>query len=415
MWVGLCARGVPGEVGRLKSVGSRESSFLRLPAFFVVLDAVGIGMVGGMLRTALLLAFLSSAAISADVPVADSDALGRALREAKPGTVIRLAPGRYAGGHSVSGVNGTAAAPIVVAGAAGGASVIEGGASGIHLAGCSYWELRDVVFSGATANGINIDDGGKAESPAKGIVLRGLDVRNNSPRGNRDGIKLSGVDSFTVPGCKVSHWGDGGSGIDMVGCRKGVIEQSTFTHGENAAMANGVQTKGGSEGIVVRKCVFTNAGGRAVNIGGSTGAPYFRPLNATAEARDITVEECHFTGSMAPIAFVGVDGAIVRNNTITNPGRWVVRILQENQNPAFAPCRNGVFSGNRITFRSSLAMAVNIGGGTEPKSFRFEKNAWLCEDAPASTRAALKLPMEEAGGVYGQPIPATRSASDGGR
>ena len=60
-------------------------------------------------------------------------------------------------------------------------------------------------------------------------------------------------------------------------------------------------------------------------------------------------------------------------------------------------------------------MAVNIGGGTEPKSFRFEKNAWLCEDAPASTRAVLKLPVEESGGVYGQPIPAGRPAQGGGR
>lgn len=356
-----------------------------------------------MRRTIALVAFLStSTIIAADLTVSDSESLGRALREARPGSVIRLAPGRFAGGISVENVSGTAAAPIIVAGAAGGASVIEGGASGIQLSGCSYWELRDVVFSGATANGINIDDAGKAGSPVKGIVLRGLDVRNNSPRGNRDGIKLSGVDAFTVTGCKVSHWGDGGSAIDMVGCHDGVVENCTFTHGENAGMANGVQTKGGSRAVVIRKCDFINAGGRAVNLGGSTGAPFFRPLTATAEAREITVEDCHFSGSMAPIAFVGVDGAIVRHNTIVNPGRWVVRILQENQNAAFAPCRNGVFANNLITFKSGLAMAVNIGGGTEPKSFRFEKNAWLCEDAPTETRARLQLPFAETGGIYGE-------------
>ena len=356
-----------------------------------------------MRRTITLVASLFTSTIfAADVAVSDSESLGRALREAKPGSVIRLAPGRYSGGHSVSGVSGTAAAPIILEGAPGGASVIEGGASGIQLSGCSYWELRDVVFSGATANGINIDDAGKADSPAKGIVLRGLDVRNNSPRGNRDGIKLSGVEAFTVTGCKVSRWGDGGSAIDMVGCHDGVVENCTFTHGENATMSNGVQTKGGSRAVVIRKCKFINAGGRAVNLGGSTGAPYFRPLNATAEARQITVEDCHFTGSMAPIAFVGVDGATVRYNTIVNPGRWVVRILQENQNVAFAPCRNGLFANNRVTFTNGLAMAVNIGGGTEPKSFRFEKNAWLCEDAPTETRARLQFPFAETGGIYGE-------------
>lgn len=360
-----------------------------------------------MRRAIVIVAFLlTSALFAADVEVGDSESLGRALRDAKPGSVIRLAPGRFAGGISVANVSGTPTAPIVIAGAAGGASLIEGGAAGLHLSGCSYWELRDIVFSGATANGINIDDAGKADSPAKGIVLRGLDVRNNSPRGNRDGIKLSGVDAFTVTGCKISEWGDSGSAIDMVGCHDGVVEDCTFTHGENAAMANGVQTKGGSRAVVIRKCKFMNAGGRAVNLGGSTGAPYFRPLNATAEARDITVEDCHFTGSMAPIAFVGVDGAVVRYNTFVNPGRWVVRILQENQNAAFTPCRNGVFANNRITFKSSLAMAVNIGDGTEPKTFRFEKNAWLCEDSPAETRARLQLPFGETGGIYGEANPA---------
>ncbi len=349
---------------------------------------------------------LTSGLFAADVMVGDSESLGRALREAMPGTIIRLAPGRYAGGYSVSGVSGTASSPIVIAGASGGTSVIEGGASGVHLSGCSYWELRDVVFSGAAANGINIDDGGKAGSPVRGIVLRGLDFQNKSPRGNRDGIKLSGVDAFTIAECKISQWGDSGSAIDMVGCHDGVVEGCTFTHGENATMANGVQTKGGSRAVVIRKCKFINAGGRAVNLGGSTGAPYFRPLNANAEARDITVEDCEFTGSMAPIAFVGVDGAIVRYNTFMNPGRWVVRILQENQNGTLTPCRNGVFANNRITFKSSLAMAVNIGGDTEPKSFRFEKNAWFCADAPAETRARLQLPFDEAAGSYGEPQPA---------
>ena len=191
----------------------------------------------------------------------------------------------------------------------------------------------------------------------------------------------------------------------MVGCHDGAVENCTFTHDENAAMANGVQTKGGSRAVAIRKCKFINAGGRAVNLGGSTGAPYFRPLNATAEARDITVEDCHFTGSMAPIAFVGVDGAIARYNTFVNPGRWVVRILQENQNTALAPCRNGLFANNFITFKTGLAMAVNIGGGTEPKSFRFEKNAWLCEDAHSETRARLQLPFGEAAGIYGEPRP----------
>lgn len=359
-----------------------------------------------MFKFLAIFPFIVSATFAADVAVRDTESLARALREAKPGTVIRLAPGRYAGGQSVAGISGTASASIVLAGAPGGASIIEGGASGIHFSGCSFWELRDLAFTGAQSNGVNIDDAGKPDRPVRGIVLRGLDIRNIGPRGNRDGIKLSGADAFTITGCKIAHWGDGGSGIDMVGCHDGVVENSTFTHGENAAMANGVQTKGGSRNVIIRKCEFINAGGRAVNIGGSTGADYFRPLAAAYEARNITVENCRFTGSMAPIVFVGVDGATVRNNTIVNPGRWVIRILQENQSPALAPCRNGVFANNHITFQSTLASAVNVGGGTDAKSFRFEKNAWHCQDAPAETRNRVVLPVEEKGGTYGPSKPA---------
>ena len=124
-----------------------------------------------------------------------------------------------------SEVSGTTSAPIVIAGTAGQKPVFEGGASGLQLSRCSFIELRDLAFTGARGNGINIDDGGQHGAPVKGIVLRGLDISNVGPRGNCDGIKLSGVDSFAVAGCKLENWGDGGSGIDMVGCHEGTISR----------------------------------------------------------------------------------------------------------------------------------------------------------------------------------------------
>jgi hypothetical protein len=78
-----------------------------------------------------------------------------------------------------------------------------------------------------------------------------------------------------------------------------------------------------------------------VNIGGSTGIPYFRPpLDQwpagvpKSEARNIVVEGNTFIGSLSPICFVGVDGATVRFNTIYKPGKWAFRILQETTAPA---------------------------------------------------------------------------------
>ena len=161
--------------------------------------------------------------------------------------------------------------------------------------------------------------------------------------------------------------------------------------------------KGGSHDITVSRCRFENAGGRAINIGGNTGLKYFRPEPQGYEAKDITVSDCTFLGSMAPIAFVGVDGANVHHNTIYRPTRWVIRILQENQNAKFVPCRNGRFTNNIVVFRSDeLAYPVNIGPGTSPKSFKFSENFWYCVDRPDKSQRAAQLPSVEKNGTYGK-------------
>ncbi len=336
------------------------------------------------------------------VNVSTRSELVAALERARPGTTIRVAPGTYAGGLHRANLKGSDESPIVIAAAdPDHPPVFEGGASGLHLSAPAFVELRRLVFTGATGNGLNIDDGGARDVPARHITLSGLVVRDVGPRGNRDGIKLSGLDEFRVEDCTVERWGEGGSGIDMVGCHDGTVVGCTFRH-RGAAQANGVQMKGGSSGIVVQRCRFEDAGSRAVNIGGSTGLAYFRPRPQGYEARDITVEDCTFIGSMAPVAFVGVDGAVVRHNTIYRPTRWAIRILQENQAEDFVPSRNGRFENNIVAFRSDeLRVAVNVGGATAPETFTFAGNVWHCIDRPADTRRFVELPVAEARGRYG--------------
>jgi hypothetical protein len=41
---------------------------------------------------------------------------------------------------------------------------------------------------------------------------------------------------------------------------------------------------------------------------------------------------------------------------------------------------------------------VNIGPGTAPESFRFEKNRWFAEDRPNASKP--RLPVEEKDGAY---------------
>jgi hypothetical protein len=327
--------------------------------------------------------------------------LATALGAAEPGDVIEVSGGTVQGGLYLADIHGTEDQPITVRAAdPGDPPIFDGGGQAMHLVDVSWLVLEGLHVRNMTANGINIDDGGSFDTPSHDVVLRSLVIEDVGPDGNRDGLKLSGVVDFRVEGCRFVRWGSGGSGIDMVGCHRGVIEGCEFEH-ESGSMGSGVQAKGGSADITVRGCDFVDAGSRAVNIGGSTGLEFFRPEPQGYEAKDIAVEGCTFTGSLAPIAYVGVDGATVRYNTIYRPGRWAIRILQETTGEDFVPCRNGAFTDNIVVFRSGewASGGVNIGPGTAPETFEFVRNLWYCEDQPAASTPSL--PTEETDGVYG--------------
>jgi hypothetical protein len=337
--------------------------------------------------------------------VGDANAFNRAVAAAKPGDTILVAPGEYGSNFSFRSVHGTAKEPIVIAAAdPEKPPQFVGKTAPLHFSGASHLELRDLVIGGCRANGLNIDNGGDPDRPSHHITLRNLRVRDVGPKGNVDGIKLSGVDDFLVENCTVEVWGSNGSGIDMVGCHRGLISGCTFRKGG----ANGVQAKGGSADVTVRKCRFEDAGERAVNLGGSTGDAFFRPRlkdfpeNGKYEAKDLHVEGCTFVGSSAAVAFVGVDGAVVRYNTIYRPGRYAIRILQEKTDAGFVPCRNGVFENNVVVFRSDawVTGGVNIGPNTAPETFKFSGNLWYCEDRPG--RSEPKPPTAETGGLVGK-------------
>lgn len=320
-----------------------------------------------------------------------------AVRSAKPGDTILVAPGIYAGGLHFEEVHGEPNRPITIGGAD--PANPPRFQDGIQFSRISHFVVRDIVVVEARANGINVDDGGAIDRPSHHVTLRNIRV-SDLPKGNYDGLKLSGVDDFRVERCTIERWG--GSAIDMVGCHRGTITGSSFRNGGD----NGVQTKGGSSEITIEKCRFESSGQRGINIGGSTGMEFFRPAiskmpdSGRYEAKSIRVQGCTFIRGVAPIAFVGVDGADVRYNTIIEPERWAIRILQETHGAGFVPSRGGKFTSNLIVFSSSWAAGgVNIGPRTDPTSFGFAKNLWYCQDRPERSRPSL--PSTEVSGILG--------------
>lgn len=347
-----------------------------------------------------------------DVRVTNAAEFRAALAAAGPGTRILLAAGSYGAGFRAENLHGTATDPIrIAAEKRNERPLFQGGRTGLHLSRVSFVEIQGLEFQGQASNGVNIDDGGETASAGDGethhVTLRDLRVTDVGRHGNEDGLKLSGVRQFRIEGCLIESWGTGGgSAIDLVGCHDGTITGNTLRHRWPAPPnCTGLQAKGGSSRLVIRGNRFVSAGGRALNLGGSTATPYFRPAlvegGEHAEARDLVVEENSFVGGVAAIAFVGVDGATVRRNTIERPERWALRILQETTGGGFVPCRRVNFSDNRITFLSTqwAEGGINVGPDTSPETFSFSRNVWLCSDRPDRSRP--RLPVPETNGIYG--------------
>jgi hypothetical protein len=316
------------------------------------------------------------------------------LKRISPGDTISILPGVYQRGIALKNLHGTASAPIVVqAEDPYSPPVFKGSGEGLKLTSCSYLKFKNLAFKGFSANGINIDDAGKKEA-SHHIILENIQVLDTGGKGNQDAIKLSGVTDFILRNCDIEGWG--GSAIDLVGCRNGIIEQCTISGKEGFRGGNGIQIKGGSRNILVQNNLFHHAGMRTVQIGGLTGKQYFRPDVADYEAKDVTVAGNTFIGGEAQIAWVTAQDSHVHNNLFYQPEKWLGRILQETQDKQFKPSQRGLFERNIVVADQRVSVFFNVGKGTDPESFVFRENLWFRPDG--SNRP--NLPTFEKDGVY---------------
>lgn len=323
--------------------------------------------------------------------------LDAALQVVTPGDTILVHGGTYAGGLFAENIQGTADAWITIMAATGEVVIFDGGTNAWQFSDGAYLDIRGFVFENQTGNGLNFDDGGTYNTPAHHIRFTGCSFQNINANGNNDLLKLSGLDSFEIVQCTFLNGAEGGSGIDMVGCHEGQVKQCQFLN----QGSNSIQMKGGTRNITVERNFFKFGGERTLNIGGSTGLPFFRPINATYEAADIRVYSNVFIGSVAPIAFVGAINCAVVNNTIYLPTKWVLRILQETVDTTrFAPCGNNDFINNIIYINNLVSVECNIGPNTDPGSFLFSNNMWFKENDPSWSGPVL--PVEDMNSLNGE-------------
>ena len=323
--------------------------------------------------------------------------LASAVSAVQAGDTIEVHAGTYAGGQYFGNLQGTASHWITIRAAAGETVVFEGGGNAIQLTDPAYLHLHGLIFQHQTGNGLNTDDGGSYNTPAHHIIFEACTFRDMSATGNNDLLKLSGLDHFEIRNCTFLNGAAGGSGIDMVGCHFGLIRENYF---ENLG-SNSIQCKGGSEHIRIEGNFFKNGGLRALNLGGSTGLAFFRPDTAHFEAANLQVYSNIFVGAQAAVAFVGSVNVEVVNNTIYQPEKWVLRILQETVDPSrFLECGDNIFRNNIVVRNAGLSTETNIGPNTRPQSFTFSNNLWYYPGN--ASWAGPNIPVQEANGIVNQ-------------
>jgi len=321
-----------------------------------------------------------------------------AASHALPGDTILFHAGLYQGGEQLVRFQGLPGKPITLMSSGHDTVIIRGGTTGWMLRNVAWLHISRLIFEQQTGNGLNIDDGGAYASPSHHVVINRCVFRNIHATGNNDLLKLSGLDFFEIRDCVFLNGAKGGSGIDMVGCHHGLITGCRF---ENMG-SNALQAKGGASHIRIERNFFSNCGERTLNLGGGTGMAFFRPQNAGYEAADLQVYANLIIGSEAAIAYVGCTRVAVVNNTIYHPGKWVIRILQENRDTVrFARCGNNTFLNNIVCHGNGVNQDCSIGPGTDAGSFCFSGNLWYNDEDPG-WQGPVNIPVKEQGSLTGQ-------------
>lgn len=331
-------------------------------------------MKSGIAIFILLIVYFQLEAKILDVGVGHTYAsIASAVNYVNPGDTILCHDASIVGGAYITGLHGTSAKWIYLLAEKDKEIIIQGGNNSIQLADAAFLHIEGFIIQGQTGNGMNLDDGGTFDTPAHHIRIVKCTFRDINATGNNDLLKLSGIEDFYIDQCTFLNGSAGGSGIDMVGCHRGIITRNRFTN----LGSNSIQAKGGTSDLEISRNVFINGGARSLNLGGSTGLEFFRPQNATAEAERIQVIANVIQGSEAAIAYVGCRDVVVTNNTILYPEKWVLRILQETVDvDRFLPCGNNSFNNNIIVINQNVKTICNIGPYTAPTSFIFSNNLW---------------------------------------
>jgi hypothetical protein len=348
----------------------------------------------------LVACLLSGVVQASDVTVKSIDALKAALRKAQPGDTVRIAPGTYRPQANkkvfwFGNLKGTPDKPITIRAAdPENRPVFKGGNECFQLSRCSDVVVDGIIAEGADVNNLQFDF-------CKRLIVMNCISRNMTSKGNGrncDGIKMPGCDDFLIYKTQVVKWGTGGSAIDMVGCKNGLIAKCRFSYptAPGAGSANCTQPKSGTHNIGVYKNLFDDASLRAVQFGGAG-----KPMHLGKDQKQSGVDQVAMGNVInkgeCAVVYACTTRTVFAYNTIVKPTKYLVRILKEGK---YGPMSANMLTRNIIVYGRGVAIQSNS-RGTRPEAVSWRENYWHNTDDPA--KSIPKLPVAEkdaAGGTH---------------
>jgi Right handed beta helix region len=285
---------------------------------------------------AALAAFLSAAAAQAAdyvvSPTGSDTASGlsgspwktiqRALTTTKPGDVVAVEDGTYAG-LACDGVSGTAAARIVFKSRNRWGAKINAATSGssedfVQLASCSYITIDGFEVSGAPRSGIailgNQDDG----SDARGVVIQNCFSHDNggtAVAGRHDGVFSGFALDLTIQDNRIDTTGEHGIYVSNAADNPAILRNDIANTGANCIQINADLSTGG-DGLISN---WRIEGNTVRNCKGAAG------FNLDGAIRGVARNNVIFNAAKGGITLFQGDGAeashdnLIVNNTVYSP------------------------------------------------------------------------------------------------
>ncbi|MEZ5395945.1 MAG: Ig-like domain-containing protein [Bryobacterales bacterium] len=320
--------------------------------------------------------------------ISTADELFAKLRFARPGETVVLAPGVYTRPVFSStdwGLRGVEQYPIVFrAQDPANPPTIDGS---LVLAGSSWLRFENLRFVNPGYHNVNVYP--NDAYPSHDIVFDGIYAESKPDLTLAANLKITRSDNVDVRNSTFFGWGD--NSIDTIGLWGGVFEDNQFLGRSGFAQRTALQLKGDSRDLIVRNNYFFNAGQRVVQIGGGTGAQFFREP-PSFEAQRVEVYGNRIVGGGACFSLATQTDSNVHHNTCYLPSIWIIRLLNENGD--LEPNQNGRFEHNLFVYDSGINpefVNLSVLGGVDVASFVFHNNAYFQVDGDSPSLPALPV------------------------